>query len=78
MMAEEAQDVKPKLNIHVEFEGQSALSPVPKVIRVSRVADQPSFTACTMKIKANTPFKKVFEAAEVRMYAAAGSSFSTN
>ncbi|OSX62767.1 hypothetical protein POSPLADRAFT_1076883, partial [Postia placenta MAD-698-R-SB12] len=37
-------DVKPKLNIVIDFEGQT----------------------CTVKVKAATPFQKIFEAAEKR------------
>ncbi|KAJ3486099.1 hypothetical protein NLI96_g4501 [Meripilus lineatus] len=43
-MAEAGEDVKPKLNITVEFEKQ----------------------ACTVKVKATTPFRKIFEAAGKR------------
>ncbi|CAL1702559.1 unnamed protein product [Somion occarium] len=43
-MGEDGEDVKPKLNIVVDFEGQS----------------------CTILVKHNTPFKKIFDAAEKR------------
>ncbi|KAK7682009.1 hypothetical protein QCA50_014973 [Cerrena zonata] len=43
-MGEEGEDVKPKLNISVEHEGQT----------------------CTVLVKHNTPFKKIFDAAEKR------------
>lgn len=43
-MGEESADVKPKLNIVIDFEGQT----------------------CTVKVKAATPFQKIFEAAEKR------------
>ncbi|KAI9566595.1 hypothetical protein HD554DRAFT_2174252 [Boletus coccyginus] len=43
-MSQDDEDVKPKLNLNVEFEGQKI----------------------TVKVKANMPFRKIFEAAEVR------------
>ncbi|OJT10620.1 hypothetical protein TRAPUB_12868 [Trametes pubescens] len=48
-MTEEQQqeDVKPKINLVVDFEGQT----------------------CTVKVKPGMPFKKLFEAAEVRRLA---------
>ncbi|TFY52574.1 hypothetical protein EVJ58_g9937 [Rhodofomes roseus] len=41
-MGEQGEDVKPKLNVTIEYEGQT----------------------CTVKVKAVTPFAKVFGAAE--------------
>lgn len=43
-MAEEGEDVKPKIDLTINYEGQT----------------------CTVKVKASTPLKKVFEAAEKR------------
>ncbi|KAH7925799.1 hypothetical protein BV22DRAFT_1010557 [Leucogyrophana mollusca] len=42
-MSEEPEDIKPKLNLVINYEGQHI----------------------TVKVKANMPFKKIFEAAEV-------------
>ena len=61
-MAEEGDDVKPKLNINVEFEGQSEYHLLAQSLQSP---DCSIPVACTMKIKASTPLKKVFEAAEV-------------
>ncbi|KAL0948414.1 hypothetical protein HGRIS_010995 [Hohenbuehelia grisea] len=44
-MADEGEDVKPKLNLNINYEGNHI----------------------TVKVKANTPFRKVFEAAEKRL-----------
>ena len=62
-MAGETEDVKPKLNLNVNYQGNR------KLTRVTSVAlefiDTFSRSEITVKVKANTPFKKIFEAAEV-------------
>ena len=83
------EDVKPKINLVVDFEGQSECFLPRRVERPRRAAtrrmhppvcgcirDPPpiyqslnaSISACTVKVKAGTPFKKLFEAAEVSLY----------
>jgi hypothetical protein len=62
MSEEPAEDVKPKLNLTVNYEGQSNFrflwSPVFLVFT-------PLCPAITVKVRANTNFTKIFQAAEV-------------
>lgn len=64
-VGEEGEDIKPKLNVNIEYEGQSTsqsahfLCPGTLMDRLSRRV------VCTMKLKSVTPFAKVFQAAEV-------------
>lgn len=59
MSEDAAEDVKPKIDLTVNYEGQSALPPPTPWISLT------SDAACQIKVRANTLFKKVFEAAEV-------------
>lgn len=62
--AEEGEDVKPKLNVNIEYEGQST-SPRPHFLSRTLIDRSSRRAACTVKLKAVTPFSKVFQAAEV-------------
>jgi hypothetical protein len=64
MSEEPPEDVKPKLNLTVNYEGQSELlSGLPVACFChSRHAH---LSAITVKVRANTNFTKIFQAAEV-------------
>jgi len=68
-MSQEPEDVKPKLNLNISFDGQrTSLYPTRfNVLDPRRVADS-SFVVpeITVKVKTNMKFSKIFEAAEVR------------
>lgn len=63
-MSEAEEDVKPKLNITVNYEGQSMSSRVPQSRSTGLINS--FYLDVTVKVKSNTTFKKIFEAAEVR------------
>lgn len=69
-MSQEAEDVKPKLNLNISYDGQrTSLYPLDPtcLIRVAWNTDS-SFVIIeiTVKVKTNMKFSKIFEAAEVR------------
>lgn len=63
----DAEDVKPKLNLVINYEGQRG-SPNLR----SCAAHHEHDTDITVKVKQNMPFRKIFEAAEVRDVVACG------
>jgi hypothetical protein len=67
-MSQEPEDVKPKLNLNISFDGQrTSLYPLSTfLICVAWNADS-SFVVpeITVKVKTNMKFSKIFEAAEV-------------
>lgn len=68
-MGEEAEDVKPKIDLTINYEGQSQhFCSRGCGMGYSCGSGERSFSlaACTVKVKPTTPLKKVFEAAEVR------------
>lgn len=69
-MQEEGEDVKPKLNIIIDYEGQSQPFSVycwvtDNDIPTRRLCGP---LACTVKVKPGMLFQKVFDAAEVHDY----------
>jgi len=64
IMADEQEDVKPKLNLNIDYQGTRSSKPfqksLPQMVNVSLSAD------ITVKVRANMSFKKIFEAAEVK------------
>ena len=81
MTEEQQEDVKPKINLVVDFEGQSEPLSRPRARRdappLAPAAHSCSMLiclapspACTVKVKPGMAFKKLFEAAEVRLPAA--------
>lgn len=70
-MAEEGEDLKPKIDLTIKYEGQSQHSLLSLLcgVRVewsTYVGRLIFLAACQVKVKPTTPLKKVFEAAEVR------------
>lgn len=69
-MAEEGEDVKPKIDLTINYDAQGqsqhflSLTYAHCGNLICRVNGL-SLAACTVKVKSTTPLKKVFEAAEV-------------
>lgn len=62
MSQDESEDVKPKLSLVVNYDGQRGSSSTSVVlVLTARTTD------ITVKVKPNMPFRKIFEAAEVVM-----------
>lgn len=62
-MGEENDDVKPKLNITVQYENQRRTSPSNNLMRAINLF---FMAECTVLVRPTTQFKKIFDAAEVR------------
>lgn len=60
---EHKDDVKPKLTVQVQFQSQGTGN-----ILALLWSHLTSGTVCTVKVKSTTQFKKIFEAAEVRLH----------
>ena len=69
-MGEESEDVKPKIDLTINYEGQSqhpySCGPMNETL-THPLALNLFPAACMIKVKASTPLKKVFDAAEVRV-----------
>lgn len=61
-MSQEPEDVKPKLNLNIQHEGNRALQELSPFLQANCIIAR---VDCTVKVKPNMAFKKIFEAAEV-------------